>query len=158
MNKKIEKETLVEYFHSLKEWTSNDAMTDSNWKQYIKVAKVVQQTNSKNVENSINEFMSQAIKLDENYTGFENESKVFLLLRIVFDLPESFLAKNYYSYKAWSNWPETDANGFINLAWPISWQNKFPILIDSYTGSMGQVYAASSEYKYFLEKFNFRNL
>lgn len=79
--------------------------------EIINVAKIVQLTNPDTVAAILDEFISQAIKQDEYYKGYENESKVFILMRVVFVIPEVAPADNSSSYKDWSNWAEPDVNG-----------------------------------------------
>lgn len=154
----INSKTLVDYFHSLKPWKSKYDFTKKDWKLFIAVAKLIQSVDSATLEEALQSFMKQAINLDENYQGYENESKLFLLLRIVFDIPETSTSTEKFSYKGWTNWPLPTDRTNTNPAWPISWKNGKPKLLDSYEGSMGQPYAAIFEYRFFKEHYKFRKL
>lgn len=152
------KKSLVTLFHSLKPWQRKDDFKEEDWRRYIMVAKIVQLADFNTVEAALNEFILQAVKSDENYQGFESESKAFLLMRVLFDIPEVFSSTKSFSYKGWTNWPAPDENGNINLAWPVTWKNGHPELENGYKGSMGQAYAAALEYRFLKDNFKFRKL
>ena len=79
-------------------------------------------------------------------------------MRIVFAIPEAAPAEERFSFKGWSNWPEPDERGQVNLAWPVTWQHGRPELVTSYEGSMGQPYPAAREYRFLLDTFPYRSL
>jgi hypothetical protein len=89
---------------------------------------------------------------------YEDESKVFILMRVVFDLPVSALESECLSFKGWTNWPLPDAAGHVNLSWPVEWRYGKPSLLAHYEGSEGVPYGAAEEYEYFRARFPFRRL
>jgi hypothetical protein len=148
------KQQLIDSFHLLPPWTSEGNFSKQEWAKFREVAKIVQSTPSDTVEAALDEFIKQAIQ--EEYQGYESESKPFILMRVVFKIPELASAEKRFSYKGWTNWPEPDENNHVNLSWPISWDRDNPRLIASYEGSMGRPYAAAAEYRFLLENFPFR--
>jgi hypothetical protein len=152
----VNKKQLIESFDRLSPWTTPEDFGEREWKDYIKVAQVIQKSEPETVKSALTDFMKKAI--NEEYKGYESESKIFLLMRIAFDLPEEAPEKARFSFKGWENWPEPDDQGYVSLAWPISWGGNLPKLEASYEGSMGQPYRAVEEYQYLLDHFNYRNL
>ena len=137
---------LITCIHALKTWSNATGFTKDNWRDYIQVAQRVQQTEPQLVENALDVFIKEAVR--EPFTGYTSESKPFLLMRVVFDLPESVPAAARVIFKDWVNWPAPDAEGNVSLAWPISWQTGQPQLVASYEGSEGKPYAAAAEYRH----------
>lgn len=141
---KPEVETLIQRLHALPPWTTKDAFGDREWSDYIEVARLVQQSSDADVVAALDAFISQTIS--EPYAGHTGESKPFLLMRVAFDLPESAPGSERFIFKGWTNWPEPDADGNLNLAWPLSWAFGQPRLLSDYEGSEGRPYAAAAEY------------
>ena len=148
--------SLADQFHSLKPWTKKDGFTKNDWDHYIKIAGNVQNSEPEVIKSAMEAFRQEVMK--EDFNGqYESESKLFILLRVVFDLPEKAPANQRLSFKGWINWPEPDENGKVNLSWPVSWKGGSPALIAGYEGSVGEIYDAWSEYKHFSQNFKFRN-
>ena len=147
---------LQHWFGSLAPWSQRRDFSKEEWDNYLKVAGAVQQSPPEVVESALDRFMQEA--LHEEFKGYESESKLFLLMRVVFDLPEVAPANQRRSFKGWVNWPEADSEGYVNLAWPLSWEAAKPRLIAPYEGSEGIPYAASQEYRYLLKHFPYRRL
>lgn len=141
---------------SLPPWADKDDFDEQVWAHYIDVARIVQGIDPDNVESILHTFIRQAIK--EEFSGYESESKAFILMRVVFDIPEQAPVTERFSFKGWVNWPQPDANGQVNLAWPVSWDGGQPHLVASYAGSMGVPYAADKEYLFLRERFSYRQL
>lgn len=151
--------TADELINSLSElpvWPTKGDFSDSEWERYLNVAKLLQGTDPQIVEEALNRFVSGASR--DAYSGSEPESKAFILMRLVFDLPETAPAEQRQSFKGWTNWPEPDSSGNVSLAWPVSWSTGRPRLIAPYEGSMGKPYAASLEFRYLLNRFPYRPL
>jgi hypothetical protein len=157
MNKsKSTPESLIKSFNQLTPWTSNLDWTSSAWKKYINTAIKVQEANQTDVEEAIKNFMEEAKK--QPFIGYEIESKLFILLRIVFEIPQVASEKDRFSFKGWINWPKANEFGEINLGWPVKWINGQPNLESGYVGSEGKPYAALEEYQFLKMKYPFRKL
>ncbi|KPK76342.1 MAG: hypothetical protein AMJ79_07005 [Phycisphaerae bacterium SM23_30] len=147
---------LVNMFSSLEPWPSSGAITENGWQYYIQVAKTVQKTDPEVVKESLDNFIYAS--LEEQILN-EEESKIFLLMRVIFDLPEDAPKSKLRSYKGWSNWQLSELpNNRVNLSWPIKWDGHKPRLISYYEGSMGIPYQASLEYEYLKKNYKFRDL
>ena len=98
----------------------------------------------------------------ENYSDAQlsNDRKLYLLIRVIFDLPENASKNDSFKTGGWITM-HTDINndGTFNLAWPIKWKDGSPVLVSGYQGieSLGR-YDASIEYHYLRSKYRMRNL
>ena len=146
---------LMERMSELSPWQRDD-FADEEWETYVNAAKLVQSSDPETVEAALEEFIRDAIK--EEFRGYTSESKPFLLMRVVFDLPEAAPESERRSFKGWINWPPADASGEVSLAWPLSWDSGKPRLIAPYAGSEGIPYSAASEYRHLRERYPFRTL
>ncbi|HEX8652914.1 MAG TPA: hypothetical protein VF708_19015 [Pyrinomonadaceae bacterium] len=147
---------LIEDIEALPPWRTQGDLSDSEGERYREVARIVQQADPSLVASALDQFIARAT--NEHHDDYEGESKPFLLMRVVFDLPEQAPVEQRRSFKGWTNWPKPDASGQVSLAWPIAWRNGKPTLVDFYRGSMGLPYAASQEYRHMLDHFPFRAL
>jgi hypothetical protein len=100
------------------------------------------------------EFLNEA----EGERGVFNELQLFLLSRFVFDLPTRIPAERRRVFKGWSNWPEPDPEGMVDLGWPVRFGPGGPSLLAAYEGSEGPRYGAIEEYHYLREHFGWRDL
>jgi len=86
------------------------------------------------------------------------QSKAFLVLRLLFDLPSRHPVSDWQYFKGWKNWPEPDDDGFIDASWPVDWSDVVPRLAAPYEGSRGRPYQATAEFQWFKERFHYRPL
>src|SRR4030095_6367121 len=86
------------------------------------------------------------------------QGKVFLLLRVIFDLPEHAEAGRKFSFADWTR-ARTDENsdGTVNLAWPISFASGTPRLVAGREGNAGS-YSPRNEYTFLRYQFPMRDL
>lgn len=149
---------LVTALRSLPPWRTIADFGEADWDAYVRAARLVQQADPETVGAALDEFAAEARQLDARYPGYELESKPFLLMRVVFALPETVPAEQRFSYKGWSNWPDPDERGEVNPGWPIAWREGKPHLVASYEGSAGQPYPAAAEYRFLHATFPYRDL
>ncbi len=152
-NLKVSEDQLVERFKALAPWSPEGDFGEAEWGSYLDAARVVQEADPATVEAALIRFLAGAG--DE---ADADESKVFILMRVVFDLPEQSSAESRRSFKGWSNWPEPDTARQVSLSWPVSWRSGNPSLEAPYAGSMGLPYAASQEYRHLRGNFPYRQL
>ncbi len=140
----------------LRPWPSEGDFDAEDWQSYLRAARRFQAADPSHVAAVLEAFVEEA--LEEEYRGCESESKPFLLLRVMFDLPREAPAALGFSFKGWSNWPEPDSRGNLSLSWPVAWSEAGPRLAARYRGSMGKPYAAAAEFRFLRARFPMREL
>lgn len=142
-----------------------------DWRQLIVVARVIQTNSPRDVENVLNQFQMRGI-VNGNFQHLNLEraaedEKLFLLMRVVFQLPESvpFDEKPFVYFGGWAGrWAGTNGvtnpDGTVNLDWPIRWQDGHPEIYGEFLGFEGidARYCAAHEYAFFLRNYPMRHL
>jgi hypothetical protein len=145
---------LLTAFRLLTPWTYDWHPSGEDWGQYLEAARLVQPAERGDVERALARFLDEAAGL----AGVENETRLFLLMRVVFDLPDRAPVNQRRVFKGWVNWPAPDAEGHVNLSWPVGWREGRPVLLAPYEGAEGPRYAAVEEYRHLLDHFPLRRL
>ena len=140
-------------FRVLAPWHNAQDFSEEGWRHYMNAARLVQNSEPEEVELALAQFLDEA----DGFTGVENETRLFLLMRIVFDLPDRTPADQRRIFKGWVNWPNLDAEGNVNLSWPVDWQDGRPVLLAPFEGADGPRYGAVEEYCYLLAHFPLRD-
>lgn len=83
--------------------------------------------------------------------------KTFLLLRVVFELPNDGVSRDR-AFGGWIGDPPQVRNGRSNPMWPIRWQDDLPHLMARYEGYAGAPYNSAAEYVRFKDAYRFRAL
>jgi hypothetical protein len=89
----------------------------------------------------------------------ENMSKVYLLLRVLYQLPQEMNSSNVKTFGGWIH--PSVGKSYYNLAWPVlvnQTNNGITINVDKYQGFLGRGYDAAAELDYFNANFPKRNL
>lgn len=145
---------LLAAFRALTPWTYDGHPAGAEWRAYLDAARLVQQSTPTDVERALARFLDEP----DNLGGAENETRLFLLMRVVFDLPDRAPVGQRRVFKGWINWPEPDAEGHVSLTWPVAWQEGRPSLLARHEGSEGRPYAAVEEYRHLRAQFPLRRL
>ena len=165
-------EQLVRYIRSSEPWTCYDPLP-SDWMRTISAAKEFQRQNDRTVEAAFHTYFLQC------GNSVEDISKSFILLRVIFELPESTNSgyalsqgwlglpynltttathpKGYYSIDV-DRIPCANLDGTFNLSWPLTWTNGNPKMLARYYYYEGSIYDPEAEYKLFVSNFPKRNL
>jgi len=145
---------LLTLLQSVAPWRDANAYPTAEVRQLLHVAKVFQSSDPTNVETALTLFATRSRSNRREY----DESKPFLMLRVVFELPDSAPA----SLRFVSGWEGKDGDvnrdGTVNLGWPLRWHWNHPRVTDSYMGFHGFVYDPAAEYKFLLKNFRPRKL
>jgi hypothetical protein len=152
----VSADELVGLLDSLPPWSHDEDISEAGWAAYVEAARRFRQTDPEVAAAALDRFVEQAA--GEEFTGSESESKPFLLMRVLFELPEQAPESERVSFKGWTNWPRADERGQVSLSWPISWERGKPELTARYDGSAGRPYAASMEFRALRERFPYRDL
>lgn len=146
--------SLLPLFRVLTPWHNAQDISEEGWQRYRNAARLLQSSKPEEVEIALARFLDEA----DGFTGVENETRLFLLMRIVFHLPDHAPADQRCIFKGWINWPAIDAEGNVNLSWPVHWQDGRPVLIAPFEGAEGPRYGAVEEYRHLITHFPFREL
>jgi hypothetical protein len=138
----------------LRPW-KQDQFADSDWALYFQTAKLIQECDERERVQLFEKIRERYTKRDDND---ELQSKLFILIRIVFDLPVKIDSSMFRSFKGWDNWPKPDDSGKVSVSWPIGWEKGKPFLADFYKGSSGKPYALKEEYEYFKKAYAYRKI
>lgn len=147
---------LVNVYDGLEAWSNEGDFSKNTWEAYKKAAVMVQRSKNEMIEQSISDFLSMVVPRE--FKGLDDESKLFILFRLVFDLPENAPVSERRSFKGWTNWPKANSDGEVNIAWPVRWNNGEPFIEAKYEGSEGRPYNALAEFRHFRNKYNFRQI
>jgi hypothetical protein len=148
-------------------WGTN--YSRSNWVLLVAAAKVIQGSSAATVGKALERYQmgnSTNRDLQPLSKELDNDTKLYLLMRVVFDLPEALqLPKKRlpFAFGCWAGLflkqdGETNTDGTFNLAWPIRWNRGHPALLAGWIGYEGPRYHAAGEYHYFRQKYRFRDL
>jgi len=168
--------------------------SNASWKHLISAAKYVQECDPASIEKTLFDYQNASvfdrgvIRLDKTndddqvltalrlkFAGsekkIEDDGKLLLLMRTVFDLPERAPVGQKVNFFGWtipaknvSNgkviYSDENRDGTINIAWPIVWNGGKPKLLSGETSLQGvvDVYNVLGEYKYFRARYTMRNL
>jgi hypothetical protein len=146
--------TLTDGFRALAAWPAEGDLPPEEWERYIATAAEFQRAEPTEIEAALDEFLRERSGLE----AARDETRLFLLQRVVFDLPEKAPESERRPFKGWTNWPAPDADGNVSIAWPITWRDGRPALVAPYEGSEGRPYNAVGEYRHFLEHYPLRAL
>jgi hypothetical protein len=147
------------------------------WKRLIIAAKYVQECDPVSVKVQLSRRQSE---FSEGDTGpipktreegektlqlldkrLEDDGKLLLLMRVVFEIPENKRGEPSKRFYAWRmRGTERNNDGTVNFAWPISWKAGNPKLVSGRTSLEGvnTLYNAAGEYDYFTHRYPFRDL
>lgn len=124
----------------------------TSWEALVSAAVVMQRGDPQLVESALCDYQ----RIHDN--GARNDdSKLLLLMRVAFDLPETRPLEHGVWFGGWRDLSGSD-NMKTNAAWPISWNSGKPILVVGFTLFEGQRYDAGAEFRYFVRKYPARNL
>ena len=147
---------LLAILEALRPWTDREAFGEADWRGYVDAARAVQRAEPAVVEAALDAFV--AGWAGDTALNYARDSKPFLLMRVVFDLPEAAAVGARRSFRGWVNWPAPDALGQVSLAWPLTWRGGTPALSASYEGVEGGPYDAVGEYRFLRARWPFREL
>jgi hypothetical protein len=150
--------TLLDQLEDLPPWTTEAALSMEDWDHMKRVAEVLQKTPADAVVSALTAFARWCLDNPSDDDGYENESRVFLVMRITFEIPENAPASQRFAYKGWVNWQEPDESGNVNLAWPVAWNHGRPTLLAPYAGSQGLPYDPVVEYEFLSRTYPYRAL
>jgi hypothetical protein len=151
--------------------TQTNYSADS-WTRLILAAEVVQDSRPQDVETAFYDYQLEGCIDGEfqvcPYRKTEEDTKLFLLLRVVFDIPEAVSnhGQQVTFFGPWvGRWMppngEISSDGHtINLCWPLKWQSGYPVLVSGWKAIQGvdARYNAKTEYRFLRHRYRMRDL
>jgi hypothetical protein len=147
---------LAQLVTDLSPWTTPQNYHKRDWDKMLEVAAVFQSADSNLAVQAFDQFSAQ--NANDFHDDYLESSKAYLLLLVVFDLPEH--AKGYPSRGAgWlAQRRDVNSDGTVNLDWPIKWNGGKPFLTSEYIGYEGIPYSPGQDYRFLASQFKMRNL
>ena len=146
----LTKGDLIHLISSVEPWKTDGNYSKAAWRHTVAVAKVFQQADSNTVSQAFYEFGSTNVS--SSHGDYEENSKAFLLLRVMFDVQST--ESNGARFRYWRHSGST----LPPMEWPVGWTNGEPFLVEGWRGSYGSPYDPRKEYEYFNRNFHFRPL
>ena len=141
---------------ALPTWTFNSYPITSA--QLVNVAKQLQMTTTPaTLHNSLVNY-EKTFAHASDY--IEQMSKVYLVLRVMYQLPQEINSSNAKVFGGWIH-PSVGNNSGFNMSWPVSATQSpsgLQVSIQGYLGYMTRAYDAAAELDYFNSNFPKRNL
>ena len=148
---------LKRQIQKIEPWTASTNYSTGGWEQLVKTAKAFQNTTPKVAADTLNDYLRRYAR-NPNQLPAE-QGKVFLLLRIVFELPASAPVGQRLTFASWTRGrSDLNKDGTINLSWPLSWDQGKPRLVAGCEGTAGSGYSAGDEFASLRYKFKYRDL
>jgi len=138
-------------------WGSSTAYSEAGWKNLIQTARACQEASPALTTAALEEYLQSASANPDDLPLAQG--KLFLLLRLVFDLPDSTPTGPGVSLAGWDR-GGTDVNpdGTFDQAWPMLWNQGRPRLVSGRKGAAGAEYSAAKEYSMLRYRFKYREL
>jgi hypothetical protein len=156
----LDGKSLAEALLKVDPWPDHSTnYSEANWKQLISVTGRIQRSDYRTVSEALRTYQSEQVS--NSVQEIHDDSKLYLLMRVVFELPER--APNDAAWSSFGHWltmkTEYNNDGTINRAWPIAWNHGNPCLVSGCLGIQGfGRYDAAKEFLYFRSKCAFRDL
>ena len=144
-----------------------------DWATLVAAAKYIQSCDPASVESTLREFQDETsvdktVRPPNTYSApsdlsqlmkrLDDDSKLLLLMRMMFELPDHIkgMEIEYFGWRSYAG----HKDGTFDQNWPICWMNGQPKLASGMTSLEGpvDVYNVVGEYQYFSAQYHFRNL
>lgn len=135
---------IVQIVDSVRPWSSEATYGPADWDRIIKIARIFQNLHEETITNALDRFSFQ---IKKNFQGdYLEDSKPFLLLRVMFELPEN-APRSERTGGGWVTFnSDINSDGSVNQNWPISWKNGKPSMVSRYLGYQGIPYNPKLDY------------
>lgn len=138
-------------------WPESSNYTAAAWKRIIRAGRAFQNAPPKLAQNALEQFARDQTRRPA--TADVELSKAFLLLRVMFDVPEHAPPEQRVALAQWeTRGTDRHPDGMVNLAWPLVWNEGRPRLVAGRAGSAGPRYAPQDEFALFRYRYKPRDL
>ena len=135
----LDEKKLAEGLDRIEVWPAGTT-NYSGWQQLIAFARVVQKCDTNSVEAALRKYQGTNSSSIEQTTEEldRNDKKLFLLMRVIFELPSSAPPQESVRFGRWVTWgTEVNKDGTVNIGWPIRWEQGRPTLVSGFAGLQG---------------------
>lgn len=139
----------------LEPWTASTNYSDAGWKRLVATARAFQKARPEIAQGALEQFLEQAAG-DPAQSALA-KGKVFLLTRMVFDLPQHKDAGGQADATG-SARAGTNADGLLNTAWPLAFEQGAPRLVAGWDAKILENKSLVDEYVSLRYRFRYRNL
>jgi len=155
----------IEEWHSVRDRPAK-GLSYTNWDRLISVARWIQQVDPRSVERALFDYQMEGSESGEfqraTSNEFMNDRKLVLLMRVIFEVPESLPDDGWrVEFGGWVTMgTDRNTNGTVNRAWPIRWNDGTPRLVSGFRGIQGinSRYDAAGEFNYLRTHYKMRDL
>lgn len=138
-----------EILQPVKPWTSEENYNPEDLATLLQAAQELSQINEE-------ELLSEMVEYATYYNfATEEMSKLYLVLRLLFDVPQDYPAEEAQFFGGWAA-PDLNSEESVNLSWPVYMQDGRLENIDYFMGYYGVPYDVEGEFRYFSERFEKR--
>lgn len=150
---------LFELLPNAKAWTDASGYGREDNQYMLEVAQTLLTVDTLSTKPKLQELMDEVSNYGSYYQDDLDElSKVYVLLRFLFDVPPSHDINDASVYGGWIRPDDADTEETYNLLWPVSVEDNQPQVTESFIGYLGAGYDFAGEFDYFAERFSLRNL
>jgi len=143
---------LKRFVRKIEAWPASTNYSAAGWSHLVGAARAFQKANPKLAEDALAEYLQEYANKPSQLPI--EQGKVFLLLRVVFDLPD----RVQQTSAAGSGRPDLSADGAANPAWPLRWEEGKPRLVAGYANAAVSRKSIRDEYAYLRYRFRYRDL
>ena len=162
-------EELTRLITTIRPWCVEPTYGSEDWERIIQVAKIAQGTESNTVAEALDLFSKQTTlrshaepraRYERAQLNYLEDSKVLLLFKVMFEWPEN--TRGVGSGRGCPGWVyrhlDVNADGTVNLCWPLTWKDGHPSLTAGWGGYEGAELDWRSEYLRLLKELPYRQL
>lgn len=135
-------------------WGPSTDYSDAAWKKLISAARVFQSARVSYVDEVLSDYGKSSLGPPDSVAA--DQSKAYLLLRMMFDLPAQAAGRPPFADWAGAA-AHPNSNGTANLAWPLVFAGDKPHLASGRETTNG-TYVPREEYDYFRYHYHSRDL
>jgi hypothetical protein len=161
LDRNLDQQRFADLLAKINPWESGrkEDFKTQDWDRLVVAARTMQKFAPSSVQNVLQEWQTNYAE----QVKFNWSNKLYLLFKVMFNLPEHAPAREQFGFGAWiqQKFPgesSINSDGTINLAWPISWNDGKPRLVSGFQGYEGPPYRPAAEFDYLLKHFKYRDL
>lgn len=154
--KKMQEDTklaLLEKLNKAPTWTNISTKQGELKKELLSVLFEIAGYDTENIRNFLLEYIRNVSDVPGGM-NIDKMSNVFVLNRLLFNVPSKVLANKAMFFGGWAGVPHDE--NFVDMLWPLSFLDEHLDLVGEFRGYYGDVYDAIGEFDYFLKEYGRR--